>query len=87
MTYPIKFTNLNKDTLLLDNLFAVDDYLEYAIKHNMNVKFTAITSTSSVECIYKFVKNGFKISFVEERQFAPDELEVDPKIIVDLQRS
>ena len=87
MKYPIKFANMEKDTLLLDNLFATDDYLEYAMKHNMKVKFTAITSTSSVECIYKFVKNGFKLSFEEKRQFAPDELEVDPQIIVELQRS
>lgn len=80
MKRPIKFTDENKDTLLLDNLFAVDEYLEYADKHNMDVLFTETTSTSSVECIYKFIRRGYKPIFKEIKQVAPDGLVLNPKI-------
>lgn len=86
MKHPIKFTDENKDTLLLDNLFAVDEYLRYADKHNMDVLLTETTSTSSVEFIYKFLCRGYKPMFQEERQIAPDGLVLSPKINVLLWR-
>lgn len=86
MKHPIKFTDENKDTLLLDNLFAVDEYLRYADKHNMDVLLTETTSTSSVEFIYKFLCRGYKPMFQEERQIAPDGLMLSPKIHVLLWR-
>lgn len=82
MKHPIKFTDNNKDTLLLDNLFAVDEYLEYADKHNMNVLFTETTSTSSMECVYKFVRRGYKPMFKEAKQIAPDGSVLNPKVHV-----
>lgn len=86
MEYPIKFTDENKDTLLLDNLFAVDKYLEYADRHNMDVLFTITSSSSSVEYIYKFICRGYKPMFREVRQIAPDGLVLNPKINVLLWR-
>ena len=82
MTRPIKFTDEYKDTLLLDSLFAVDEYLEYALKHNMNVMFTETCSSSSVEYLYKFIREGYKAQFEEVRQVAPDGLILSPKIRV-----
>lgn len=87
MKYPIKFTDTNADTLLLDNLFAVDEYLEHALKHNMDVLFTETTSTASIEDIYKFVKHGYKPTFEEAKQVAPDGLVLSPKIHVLLRRN
>ena len=86
MKHPIKFTDENKDTLLLDNLFAVDEYLRYADKHNMDVLLTETTSTSSVEYIYKFLVRGYKPMFKEVRQVAPDGLILSPKIHILLWR-
>lgn len=86
MKHPIKFTDENKDTLLLDNLFAVDEYLEYADKHNMDVLLTETTSTSSVEFIYKFLARGYNSMFKEVKQVAPDGLVLSPKIHVLLWR-
>ena len=86
MNHPIKFTDNNADTLLLDTLFAVDEYLEYADKHNMNVLFTETTSTSSVEYIYKFLCHGYTPIFKEFKQIAPDGLVLSPKIHILLWR-
>ena len=86
MKHPIKFTDENKDTLLLDNLFAVDEYLRYADKHNMDVLLTITSSSSSVEYIYKFICRGYKPMFQEVRQIAPDGLVLSPKIHVLLWR-
>jgi hypothetical protein len=82
MTRPIKFTDEYKDTLLLDSLFAVEEYLTYATKHNMNVLFTETYSSSSVEYIYKFVECGYKPQFEAVKQVAPDGLVLTPKIQV-----
>ena len=86
MKYPIKFTDNSANTLLLDNIFAVDEYLEYAKKHNTDVLFTETTFTSAIESIYKFYKEGYKVSFEEVKQVAPDGSILNPKIHVLLRR-
>lgn len=86
MKYPIKFTDDNKDTLLLDNIFAVDEYLEYADKHIMDVLFTETTSTSSIEEIYKFIEYGYTPMFKKVKQVAPDGIVLSPKIHILLWR-
>ena len=86
MKYPIKFTDNSANTLLLDNIFAVDEYLEYALKHNVDVMFTETTFTSAVESIYKFCVHGYKPMFKEVKQVAPDGLVLSPKIHVLLWR-
>ena len=86
MKYPIKFTDNSADTLLLDNIFAVDEYLEYAKKHNMDIVFIETTFTSAIESIYKFYKEGYNVYFEEVEQIAPDGLILNPKIHVLLRR-
>ena len=86
MKYPIKFTDNNADTLLLDNLFAVNEYAEYATKHNMDVLFTETTSTCSIECVYEFIVHGYKPMFQEVKQVAPDGTVLNPKIHVLLRK-
>ena len=86
MRYPVKFVDDNRKVLLLDTVFAAKEYLEYAIAHNMSVKLEDTTSTSAVEVIYNFVKEGFTVSFSEEEVFSPDGLKLRPRIIVYLKR-
>ena len=86
MKRPVKFTDNNKDTLLLDNIFAVDEYLEYAVQHNMKVLFTETTFTSAIEAIYKFVKAGYEVSFTECEHIAPGGIRLAPKIHILLKK-
>ena len=72
--------------LLLENVFVTEDCLKYAIEHNMPVKLTDITSTSSIEKVYEFVKAEFVVSFDEEKTFAPDGLELNPRVFVYLRK-
>lgn len=86
MSRPIKFTDNTKTTLLLDNIFAVNEYLEYAVQHNMNVLFTETTFTSAIEEIYKFVKVGYEVVFKEVEQISITGTRLNPKIHVLLKR-
>ena len=86
MSRPIKFTDNNKTTLLLDNIFAVNDYLEYAVQHNMDVLFTETTFTSAIEEIYKFVKVGYEVVFKEAEQISITGTRLNPKIHILLKR-
>lgn len=86
MSRPIKFTDNNKTTLLLDNIFAVNEYLEYAVQHNMDVLFTETTFTSAIEEIYKFVKVGYEVVFKEVEQISITGTKLNPKIHVLLKR-
>lgn len=88
MSRPIKFTdNNNKTTLLLDNIFAVNEYLEYAVQHNMDVLFTETTFTSAIEEIYKFVKVGYEVVFKEVEQISITGTRLNPKIHILLRRT
>ena len=86
MSRPIKFTDNNKTTLLLDNIFAVNDYLEYAVQHNIDVLFTETTFTSAIEEIYKFVKVGYEVVFKEVEQISITGTKLNPKIHILLKR-
>lgn len=86
MSRPIKFTDNNKTTLLLDNIFAVSEYLEYAVQHNMDVLFTETTFTSAIEEIYKFVKAGYEVVFKEVEQISITGTRLNPKIHILLKR-
>ena len=87
MSRPIKFTDNNKTTLLLDNIFAVNEYLEYAVQHNMDVLFTETTFISAIEEIYKFVKVGYEVVFKEAEQISSTGTKLNPKIHVLLKRT
>ena len=86
MSRPIKFTDKNKTTLLLDNIFAVNEYLEYAVQHDMDVLFTETTFTSAIEELYKFVKVGYEVVFKEVEQISITGTKLNPKIHVLLKR-
>ena len=57
--YKPKFDKANKELLILDNLIDAESCANYAREHNMNVLMTNTTSTSSVEIMMMFQKNGF----------------------------
>ena len=80
--YMPKFDKEDRDLLILDNLFAVDDCVEYASRHNLNVLFTETTSTSSVEAMMAFKKNGYEIEMYEKENRAPDGIKLNPIIHV-----
>ena len=83
--YPIIFADKEKTTLLLNNYFATNDYLEYALKHNVDVLYTQTESCSAVEVIYKFIKNGFTANF-EEVTRCIDGIQLNPSIQVKFER-
>lgn len=80
--YVPKFHENNRDLLILDNLFAAEDCVDYASKHNMSVLLTETTSTSSVEVMAKFKNKGYNIELMEKKVHAPDGIELNPKIYV-----
>lgn len=83
--YPIKFEDKHKTVLLLDRPFAEDDYLKYALSHNVDVLYTNTQSCDSVRVIYKFLSNGFGATF-EEVQRTIGGIKLDPEVVVRLER-
>lgn len=77
--YPIKFNDKDKTELLLDNNFAYKEYLDYALKHNVDVIYTQTESTDSVRIIYEFIKNGFCVT-LDEVPCIYEGIQLDPKI-------
>ena len=53
----------------------------------MNVLMTNTTSTSSVETMMIFQKNGFHHKLYEEDDFAPDGIKLCPKIVCLFEKS
>lgn len=80
--YVPKFDKEDRDLLILDNLFVVDDCVEYASRHNLNVLFTETTSASSVEAMMAFRKKGYEIELFEKENRAPDGIKLNPRIYV-----
>ena len=85
--YKPKFYKENKELLILDNLFDAEGCINYAREHNMNVLMTNTTSTSSVEIMMMFQKNGFHHKLYEEDAFAPDGIKLDQKILCLFEKS
>ena len=79
MSYIPKFENGSNDTLLLDTPF-YSECLKYADVHNLNVLYTETASTSSIEVIVEFKKCGYSHELYEVPAFAPDGLELNPRI-------
>lgn len=80
--YIPKFNKEDRELLVLNNIFAVDDCVEYASRHNLNVLFTETTSSSSVEAMMAFKKNGYNIEIFEKENYSPDGLKLNPLIYV-----
>lgn len=80
--YMPKFYENDRDLLILDNIFTVEDCADYASKHNLNVLFTETTSAASVETMMQFKKQGYKIELLEKEMCAPDGIKLSPKIYI-----
>lgn len=78
--YVPKFYKEDRDLLVLDNLFAVEDCVDYANRHNLNVLLTVTTSASSVEAMMQFKKQGYNIELIEKEMRAPDGTKISPDI-------
>lgn len=77
----------DKELIILDNLFDAECCVEYAKNHNMKVLMTTTTSTSSVEIIMLFQKNGFNHRLYEKDVYAPDGTKLNPKVLCLFEKS
>ena len=80
--YEPKFYQGDRETLVLDNMFMANDCVKYASQHNLNVLFTETTSTSSVEVMMSFKKEGYCIDMFEKKVYAPGGIGLKPDIYV-----
>lgn len=80
MKYTPKYSEENRDTLLLDSTMKWKDCIEYAIQNKMNVLYTDTTSVSSVAVILAFQKAGYAHALFEVPAFASDGTELESKI-------
>mgnify|MGYP003271461107 CR=1 FL=1 len=85
--YKPKFDKDDNELVILDNLFDAECCMEYAKEHNMKVLMTSTTSTSSVEIMMMFQKNGFNHKLYEEDVFAPDGIKLSPKVLCLFEKS
>lgn len=68
--YGVKLIRENGiDYVHLDNLFAAEENLEYAIKHNFDIKFNCCTYTDACQKLFDYQEAGFKIKFVAEPSY------------------
>ena len=79
--YKPKFDKDNNELIILDNVFDAEYCMKYAKEYNMNVLMTVTTSTSSVEIMMLFQKNGFDYKLYEEAVFAPDGTKLNPRVL------
>ena len=85
--YKPKFDKDDNGLVLLDNAFDAESCMVYAKEHNMKVLMTVTTSTSSVEIMMLFQKNGFNHKLYEEDMFAPDGIKLSPRILCLFEKS
>lgn len=78
--YIPKFHDEKKEVILLDDIFETMPCIDYAIRHNMSVVFINTTSTSSVEVMMAFQKEGFAHELYEEK-IMQGTLELEPCIL------
>ena len=79
--YVPKFDKDNNELLILDTIFNAEGCLEFANAHNMNVLFTDTTSTSSIKVMMDFQESGYNYKLYKERCYAPDGIELEPKVL------
>lgn len=70
--YIPKFSKYENDLLILSDLFSAEQCSKYAKEHNMRVLMECTTSTSSVEIMMLFQKNGYTHKLFEQDVYAPD---------------
>lgn len=79
--YVPKFDKDNNELLILDTIFNAEGCLEFANAHNMNVLFTDTTSISSIKVMMDFQESGYNYKLYKERCYAPDGIELEPKVL------
>ena len=85
--YKPKFDKDDNRLIILDNSFDAESCMKYAKEHNMKVLMTVTTSTSSVEIMMLFQKNGFNHKLYEEDVFAPDGIKLSPRVLCLFEKS
>lgn len=79
--YIPKFRKGDLSTIILSNALDAENCVEYAKNHNMNVIMENTSSTCLAEVIVLFQKNGFSHKLFEEKNYAPDGLQLSNKIL------
>ena len=79
--YVPKFVENKTNLVLLDNIFDAHLCIKYAKEHNMKVLMECTTSTSSVEVMMLFQKNGFIHTLFEKEMYAPDGIKLPSKVL------
>lgn len=85
--YIPKFSKDENDLLILSDVFSVEECLKYAKEHNMRVLMECTTSTSSVEIMMLFQKNGYIHKLFEQDVYAPDGIKLSPKVLCLFEKS
>lgn len=85
--YKPKFDKDDNGLVILDSAFDAESCMGYAKEHNMKVLMTVTTSTSSVEIMMLFQKNGFNHKLYEEDVFAPDGIKLSPRVLCLFEKS
>ena len=85
--YIPKFSKNENNLLILSDVFSAEDCLKYANEHNMRVLMECTTSTSSVEIMMAFQKNGFNHKLLEREVYAPDGIKLSPNILCLFEKS
>lgn len=85
--YIPKFSKYENDLLMLSDLFSAEQCLKYAKEHNMRVLMECTTSTSSVEIMMLFQKNGYTHKLFEQDVYAPDGIKLSPKVLCLFEKS
>lgn len=85
--YVPKFVENKTNLVLLDNIFDAHLCIKYAKEHNMRVLMECTTSTSSVEIMMLFQKNGYIHKLFEQDVYAPDGIKLSPKVLCLFEKS
>jgi hypothetical protein len=71
----------DSETLLFDNVFVEKEDIEYAKKHNFNVKFTEVRSTNTINIIDAFLEKGYELT-LDKEEVIMDGMKLNPKITI-----
>jgi hypothetical protein len=74
------FDKNDKSTIILSDLFAHKQCIEYAKIHNFKVIFTETTACNSVEIIVDFIENDFHHKFIKKPVYSNNGIYLFDKI-------
>ena len=76
-----KYKMHDEETLIFDTPFIDEGDVKYALYHRFNVRFTETKCSNFVDILTYFLDKGYDFSIIKARDFAPDGLELNPKLI------